>query len=111
GRVEDRRDLPQPVRPERRAGRDQVDDRIGDAEVRRDLGRAGDRDDGDLATGLTEEAAGEARERSRDTGPGRDVIDRPDPAFLAGGEDEATASEAQVEERFDRPAGLLDQVA
>ena len=52
------RDRAKAVHHERRAGRDEIDDRLGEAEPRRDLDRAGDRDDVD----------GDARARRRTVG-------------------------------------------
>ena len=64
-------DRPQPVDAQRAAGRDEVDDRIGHAELRRDLDRAADLDHLRLDAGIGQEAGGDARERGRDPAAGQ----------------------------------------
>ena len=57
-RREDVADLAQAVHDERRAGRDEVDDGLGEPEPRRDLDRARDRDDLDRDAALRRRTAG-----------------------------------------------------
>ena len=73
-RGEDVADLAQAVHHERRAGRDEVDDPLGQAEPRRDLDGARDRDDLDRDAALREEAAGGVRVGGRDAQAG-EVLD------------------------------------
>ena len=71
---EDVADLAQAVHHERRAGRHEIDDRLGEAEPRRDLDGARDRDDVDGDAALVEEPAGGVRVGGGDAQAG-EVVD------------------------------------
>jgi hypothetical protein len=108
--LQDRRHLAHPVHPQRRPGRGEVDDDVGDAEVGGDLGRARYRYDLHRAPCPVEEAAGRAREGGGDARPIGDVLQRRDPALVAGGDDEAAPSILEVEQHVDRALRLAHQV-
>ena len=124
---EDVADRPEAVHRERRAGRDEVDDGLGEAEPRRHLDRAGDRDDVDRDAALGEEAAassaggpsrpagrrgprrpGRASRRDRDREPAAAVAERPDDGSSAPvSRQEIEAGDAEIR---DAVADELDDV-
>ena len=90
------------VLAQRRAGRGEVDDAVDEARQRRQLDRALDLDDLDLAAGLGEVVGGDARVLGRDPdapeAPQR-AADRV--ALGARGDDHVAAAEAEVEQLVD----------
>ena len=106
---EDIADRAQPVHLERGAGRHEVDDRLGQAEPRRDLDRPGDRDDLDRDAALGEEPTGRVRVGGRDAHAGQG-LDRLDRRVRRHGGGEAAAAVAQLADHGQRRAGLGQQV-
>src|SRR5690606_36699218 len=110
GRLEDHLDLAQSVHLERGAGGRDVDDHVCDAEVRRDLGGTGDRNDGDVAAAGLEARSGDRRNYGCDAGARRYVVESGETRVVTGGDDDAAAADAEVEQLFDRATTLDHEV-
>ena len=108
-RLEDVADLAQPVHDERRAGRHQVDDAFGQAEARRDLDRAGDRDDLDRDGSFLEEPAGRVGMGGRDPMTG-EVLDRLVRRVVGDGRREPAPSIAERSDHGQLGAGLVEEI-
>ena len=106
---EDVADLAQAVHDERGAGRDEVDDGLGQAEPRRDLDRPGDRDDVHGDALVREEPAGRVRVGRRDPQAG-EVLDRPVRAVGRDGGGEPATAVAEVADAGEFGPGLAQQV-
>ncbi len=100
----------QPVDLEGGSGGHEIDDDVGDADVRRDLGGAGHGHDFNLEPLLREESRRHARKDGCDAHSGLQVAERANATFLAGGDREVAASELEIGELIQGAAGFLDEV-
>ncbi len=100
---------PQAVGPQRRAGGDEVDDRVGEPEPRRRLDRAADRHELDVDAALGEEPSGRDRIRRRDPETG-EVVDGRRVRAVGHGHRERATAEAELEELLDAGLGLDHEV-
>ena len=109
-RVEQVRDLAQPVLAQRLAARDEVDDRIGDAEARGELDRAGQLDELGLDAELGELELDRAPVRRRDAPPG-ETLRVADVGVARHRNREAAAAEPERQQLVELDARLDDHVA
>ena len=107
--VEDVADLAQAVHHQRRAGRDEIDDALSQAEPRRDLDRARDRDDLDRDAPTLEEAARRVRVGGGDAEAGQ-VLDGLVGRVVRDGGGEPAAAVAERPDLGQLGAGLAQQV-
>ena len=102
--------IDEPVLAQRRAGRGQVDDALGQPGQRRQLDRALDLDDLGLAAGALEVARGDPRVLRRDAHHAEPPQRLVQPVLARGRRDDHHArAEPQVEQLVDRPLGLLGE--
>ena len=106
---EDVADRPEAVHDERRAGRHEVDDGIGQAEPRGDFDRARDRDDIGRDPALVEEPAGGVRMGRRDTKSGQ-ILDRLVRGIGRDRRREPALAEAELPKAGQLCAGLHEEV-
>jgi hypothetical protein len=109
-RFEHRRDLAQPVHAQGRASGHEIDDHVGDPDVRCDLRGAGDGHDLHRLPARGEEVRRHAREHRRHAGAGPKRVDARDPTLLRRGNGEAAAAERQVREVVEVSSGLAHEV-
>ena len=109
GRLQDVRDFRQAVHPQGRPGRGDVDDGVGDVDVRGEFCRARHLRDVHVDATLREEAPRDVRELGGD-GAARQVFHGGDIAVLGSGEDQSAGSEPEVEQVDEVHLGLAGLV-
>ena len=108
-RGEERAERAEPVRPQRAPARDEIDDRVGEPEARRDLDGAGDATSSTSTPALAEEALGEIRVDGRHPRAG-EIVQRRRRRLRGNRRLERARAEAEPEEHVDAHAALLDEV-
>src|SRR4051812_38942636 len=100
-RLEHGRDFVKSVHAKGGSRRDEIDDDIGDPEVRGYFRCAGNRNDLDAAGSPPKEILGDARKAGRNTRPFGDRVERINAAVIGRGDGKPTPSEAEVGERVE----------